>query len=144
MVGKGEGEASQEKGVRLLRAFFCAMKGLISQKVSVLVIYLCITNHAQNWWHKTVPILLLLVFFFHSISITEDFRGGTGVKNLPANAGNVGLIPGRGRSPRVGNGNPLQCSCLEKSHGQRILVGYSPLSHRVGQTDSMHAHTQRN
>ena len=113
MVGKGEGEASQEKGVRLLRAFFCAMKGLISQKVSVLVIYLCITNHAQNWWHKTVPILLLLVFFFHSISITEDFRGGTGVKNLPANAGNVGLIPGRGRSPREGNGNPFSILAWE-------------------------------
>ena len=37
------------------------------------------------------------------------------VKNLPANAGDdrdVGLIPGLGRSPRVGNGNPLQYSCL--------------------------------
>ena len=40
------------------------------------------------------------------------------VKNLPANAGDVrdmGLIPGSGRSPRVGNGNPLQYSCLENS-----------------------------
>ena len=27
--------------------------------------------------------------------------------------------------PGVGNGNPLQCSCLEKPHGQRSLVGYS-------------------
>ena len=35
------------------------------------------------------------------------------VKNPPANAGDVGLIPGPGRSPEVGNGNPLQCSCLE-------------------------------
>ena len=32
-------------------------------------------------------------------------------KNLPANAGNVGLIPGPGRSPGEGKGNPLQCSC---------------------------------
>jgi len=30
----------------------------------------------------------------------------------PANAGHVGSIPGSGRSPREGNGNPLQCSCL--------------------------------
>ena len=40
------------------------------------------------------------------------------VKNLPANAGDirdVGLIPGSGRSPRVGNGNSLQYSCLENS-----------------------------
>ena len=35
------------------------------------------------------------------------------VKNLPANVGDVGLIPGSGRSPGVGNGNPLQYSCLE-------------------------------
>ena len=34
------------------------------------------------------------------------------VENLPANAGDMGLIPGPGRSPREGNGNPLQYSCL--------------------------------
>ena len=40
------------------------------------------------------------------------------LKNLPANAGDVrdtGLIPGWGRSPGEGNGNPLQYSCLENS-----------------------------
>ena len=44
--------------------------------------------------------------------------GGTVVKNPPANAGDArdaGLIPESGRSPEVGNGNPLQYSCLEKS-----------------------------
>ena len=38
------------------------------------------------------------------------------VKNLPASIGDVrdmGLIPGLGRSPGGGHGNPLQCSCLE-------------------------------
>ena len=34
------------------------------------------------------------------------------VKNLSANSGDVGLIPGSGRSPGIGNGNPLQHSCL--------------------------------
>ena len=34
------------------------------------------------------------------------------MKNLPANAGDVGLIPGWGRSPGEGNGNPLQYFCL--------------------------------
>ena len=45
-----------------------------------------------------------------------DFSGGTVVKNLPAHAGDLrdaGLIPGSGRSPGEGNGNPLQYSCLE-------------------------------
>ena len=37
------------------------------------------------------------------------------VKNLLANAGDAGLIPGFGRSPGVGNGNPLQHSGLENS-----------------------------
>ena len=44
------------------------------------------------------------------------FPGGSMVKNLPANAGdtgNEGLIPGLGKSPGEGNGNPLQYSCLE-------------------------------
>ena len=42
-----------------------------------------------------------------------DGAGDSVVKTLPANAADAGLIPGLGRSPRVGNGNPLQDSCLE-------------------------------
>ena len=41
-----------------------------------------------------------------------DFPGGLVVKNSPTNAGDVGLIPGLGRYPGGGNGNPLQYSCL--------------------------------
>ena len=46
--------------------------------------------------------------------ITEawGFPGSSVVKNPPANAGVTGLIHGSGRSPREGNGNPLQFSCL--------------------------------
>ena len=43
------------------------------------------------------------------------------VKNLPDNVGDtedMGLIPGLGRSPGVGNGNPLQYSCLENTMGR--------------------------
>ena len=39
--------------------------------------------------------------------------GGSVVKNSPANSEDLGLIPGLGRSPGEGNGNPLQYSCLE-------------------------------
>ena len=53
------------------------------------------------------------------------------VKNLPVNAGDLGLIPKVGRLPGEGNGNTLQYSCLEKSHGQRSLAGYSPWGHKV-------------
>ena len=47
-----------------------------------------------------------------------SFQGGSVVKNTPADtgdAGNTGLIPESGRSPGVGNGNPLQYSCLDNS-----------------------------
>ena len=51
------------------------------------------------------------------------------VKNPPINAGDirdVGSISRLGESPGGGHGNPLQCSCVEKCHGQRSLAGYSP------------------
>ena len=41
-----------------------------------------------------------------------SFPGGSAVKNLPANLGDVGWIPGLGRSPGEGIGNLLQYSCL--------------------------------
>ena len=48
------------------------------------------------------------------------------VKNPDAcNAGDLGLIPGFGRSPGGRQSSPLQYSCLENPHGQRSLVGYS-------------------
>ena len=48
------------------------------------------------------------------------------VKNPPANAGDVGLISGSGRSPRVGNGYPLQYSCLGNlmDRGGWWAIGY--------------------
>ena len=44
-----------------------------------------------------------------------DFPGDSVIKNLPANTGDVGSIPGSGRSPGEGNGNLFQYSCLENS-----------------------------
>ena len=53
----------------------------------------------------------LNIYYF----ISRGFPGGSVVKNLPANAGDVGSIPGSGRSPGGGNGNTLQYSCLGNS-----------------------------
>ena len=52
------------------------------------------------------------------------------VKNLLASAGDTGSIPGLGRSPGGGHGNPLQYSCLENPHEQRSLAGHSPWGHK--------------
>ena len=48
-------------------------------------------------------------------SFTVLFPGGSDGKASVYNAGDQGLIPGSGRSPGEGNGNPLQYSCLENS-----------------------------
>ena len=54
------------------------------------------------------------------------FPGGSVVKESARNVEDLGSIPKLGRSPGVGNGNPLQCYCLENPHGQRSLAGCSP------------------
>ena len=56
--------------------------------------------------------------------------GGSRVKNLPANTGDEVSIHELKRSPREGNGNPLQLFLPGKSHGQKSLVGYSPLGRK--------------
>ena len=58
------------------------------------------------------------------------------VKNLPANARDIrdaGLIPGSGRSPGEGNGNPLQYSCLENPMDRG---GWWATVHRVTESDT--------
>ena len=55
------------------------------------------------------------------------------VKNPPGNAGDArdtGSIPRLGRALGVGNGNPLQHSCLENSMDRVALAGYSPWGHK--------------
>ena len=65
------------------------------------------------------PVAPALAGGFFTTSATSEayihigFPGGPVVKNLPANAGNMGLIPKLGRVPEEGNENTLQESCLE-------------------------------
>ena len=61
------------------------------------------------------------------------FCSGSVVKNLPANTGDAGSIPGLEMSPGVGEGNPL-VFLSGKSHGQRSMVGYSPWDHKESDT----------
>ena len=62
------------------------------------------------------------------------FPGGSEVKVSAWNAGDLGLIPGSGRSPGEGNGNPLQLLLPGESHAGRSLVGYSPWGHKESDT----------
>ena len=53
----------------------------------------------------------------------KGFPGYSVVKNLPGNTGDTGSIPGLGRFPGEGNGNPLQYSCLGNFIEKRSLAG---------------------
>ena len=95
--------------------FVKTYKGKESEKGLYIYIYIYIYTHTY-----TYPFMYMYVY---------THKGFPVEKNLPANAGDARdavSIPGSGKSPGGGNGNPLQYSCLEKSHGQRRLLGYSP------------------
>ena len=53
-----------------------------------------------------------MIIYLENIMEYEGFPDSSLVKNLPANAGDMDLIPGSGRYPREGNGDPLLYSCL--------------------------------
>ena len=62
---------------------------------------------------------------FSQLSFWKGLPGGSDSEESVCNVGDLGLIPGLGRSPGRQHGNPFQYSCLENPHGQRSLVGYS-------------------
>ena len=69
------------------------------------------------------------------------FPGGSDSEESACNAGDLGSIPGLGRPPGEGNGNPLQYSCLENFMDKRDLVGYSPWSCKESDTTEQLTHT---
>ena len=71
------------------------------------------------------------------------FPGGSEGKASACSVGDQGSIPGSGRSPGEGNGNPFQYSCLGNFHGWRSLVGYSPWGCKESDTtERLHFHFQ--
>ena len=58
-----------------------------------------------------------------------DFPGGSDGKASAYNAGYLGSVPGSGRSPGEGNGNPLQYSCLENPMDQEEAMGSQRVRH---------------
>ena len=79
--------------------------------------------------------LLDLEFIKAFLIVGQGFPGGAVVKSLPASAGDerdVGLIPGWGRYPGGGNGNPLQYSCRENPMDRGAWWAAVHRSQRIG------------
>ena len=89
--------------------------------------------------------LCFIQLAFHMIySAYRASLVGSDDKESACNAGNLGLIPGLGRSPGGGHGNPPHYFCLENPHRQRSLVGYIPWGCKESDTAkqlSTHTHT---
>ena len=62
---------------------------------------------------STSSAILVISCLFDNSYSDRGFPGGAEVKASACNVGDLGSIPGLGRSPGEGNGNPLQYSCLE-------------------------------
>ena len=72
------------------------------------------------------------------------FPGGSDGKASAYNVGELGSIPGSGRSPGEGNGNPLQYSCLENPMDGGTWLGYSPWSRKESDmTERLHSLTRK-
>ena len=68
-----------------------------------------------SWEHSVLREVQRVKLTKNSLRARKGFLGGSAVKNPPAHAGNMGSVPGLGKSPGEGNGYPLQYSCLEIS-----------------------------
>ena len=71
-----------------------------------------------------------MICFYDALVSFMGFPGGSVVKNLPANAEDVGLILGWGRSPGERNDNPPQYYCLENPMDRGTWQAISPWGHK--------------
>ena len=70
------------------------------------------------------------------------FPGGSDGKESACNVGDLGSLPGLGRSHGGGHDKPPQYPCLENPHGQRSLAGYGPWGHKeLDMTEQLSLHT---
>ena len=121
-LGTGPGSSSQGpagaeggRGGQIARRTLMGSNGTVTIGCIAKVLLLVSTGDwkiitmAISGWDLFEVIFQVLPSIFWASPVAQM------VKNYPANAGDPGLIPGLGRSPGEGNGNPLQYACLENS-----------------------------
>ena len=107
-----------------------------SQSTGVSALASFLSKKSQGWfpseWTGWISLLAYrnTVMFVRWFYILQGFPGGSDGKASACNVGDLGSIPGLGRSPGEGNGNPLQYSCLENPMDWGAWAGYSPWGHK--------------
>ena len=103
--------------------YICHLISTVTEHI--LLVY--VSNVAGFKWFKNILscflLLVVISIILPPLRLSLGFPGGSVSKESACSAGNPGSIPGLGRPPGGGHGNPLQCSCLENAHGPRSLVG---------------------
>ena len=90
---------------------------------SQLFLYPNLSRHLIKDLLPGATLISLCLLYYSAVGSKRGFPGGVVVKNPPADAGDAGSIPGLGRSPGEGNGNPLQYCCLENSMDRGARYG---------------------
>ena len=96
---------------------FC--RGNLALFFSLLTCDWCL--YTWTWTHLSQLLVSTLLFLDNPFSFILKYS---------CNAGGPGSVPGSGRSPERGHGNPLQYSCVETLRGQRSLAVYRPWGHK--------------
>ena len=104
----------------VLKAISSLMDGLVEVPVATFV------QNLKTPWGRKRPAILVGTIVMTLSYVLFCFPGASDGKESPCNEGDLGSIPGLGKSPGGGHRNPLQYSFLENPHGQRSLGGYSP------------------
>ena len=96
----------------------CIYTFLLGKNLRIMCLFfLSLYTYKSRWNKISFNAWLHIIYLFpkRNSFYSERFPGGSEVKASTYNVGDLGLIPGLGRSPGEGNGNPLQYSCLENS-----------------------------
>ena len=107
-------------------SFWCIAKWFKYIYVWVYIwIYMCVYMNMYMCVYVYIHIFIYIYIYTH-IYISMGFPGSSAGKESTCNEEDLDSIPGLGRSPGGGHGNPFLYSYLENPHGQRSLAGYSP------------------
>ena len=114
----------------------CVRRMYVSFHTLLLNLYI-----SSNFYIICSTHVLQCSIFFFVTSQQKGFPGGSDGREFASNAGDLGLIPGLGRSPRGGLGNPLQYSCLGESPWTKELRGLQSMGLQRIRHDWVTKHT---